>query len=42
VKWIAVRVLARDLVELYDDDPDTGTTTAVRKARGVLEAAKGK
>jgi serine/threonine-protein kinase len=42
VKWIAVRVLARDVVELYDDEPDAQLTAAVGKARGVLEAAKGK
>ncbi|MBN9521781.1 serine/threonine protein kinase [bacterium] len=42
VKWITVRVLARDLVEMYDDDPDTGIMTAVRKARGVLDAAREK
>ena len=42
VKWIGVRVLARDVIELYDDEPDAAVAAGVKKARGVLDAAKGK
>jgi predicted Ser/Thr protein kinase len=41
-KWIMVRALSRDLIELYDDDTEATVAAAVRKARGVLDAAKGK
>jgi serine/threonine-protein kinase len=42
VKWIAVRVMARDVVELYDDESDGTVAAGVKRARGTLEAAKGK
>jgi hypothetical protein len=41
-KWIAVRALARDVVELYDDESDATVAAGVKKARGALDAAKGK
>ncbi|HEX4609002.1 MAG TPA: serine/threonine-protein kinase [Urbifossiella sp.] len=42
IKWIALRVLARDVVELYDDESDAAIAAGVKKARGALDAAKGK
>ena len=41
-KWLALRAMARDVVELYEDESDATLAAAVKTARGVLDAAKGK